>query len=309
MATETKAFNKELRDRLAAYQDAEQLTNGELAKQLSIGTTQVSKYLNEHPEGDVVALEAAAEDVLAAAQRRRMVNDLDLFPTSVAKQVAIALETIRKTNDVGLITGPAGSGKTCGLALYARQNPSILVITASRWASTGSGLVSLLFSALETRSWNGNMSRVRWMEERLKGSNRLLCVDNAHRLSPSGREWLFDFHDATQIPVALVGNPEIESVLAKNDQQFSRIGLVTHVKTTDPAHVGRSLCRQLLPGNEDSVADLLTKLAASKGHARSTKKHLLLAHDMLPSCNGDARDALKAANLRLLSEVRLTAKS
>jgi len=304
-----KTFNEDLRARLAVYQEAENLTNGELAKQLNVGATQVSKYLNKHPEGDVDTLEAAAEDVLSAASRRRAVANLALFPTSVSRRVAVALETIRRTNDVGLIVGPAGAGKSCAVELYARANPATIIVTASRWNATACGLIRLVFDALESRSWKGNESKASWIEARLRGSNRLLCIDNAHRLSMSGREFVFDFHDSTRIPIALIGNESIERDLSACDQHSSRIGLVKRVDCDDSMHVAKSLARQLLPSAEETAADLIAKVAASKGRARAAKKHLLLAHDLLEGCNGDARQAIKAANLCLLSDVRLSANA
>jgi len=304
-----RQYNEEVRARLDDYRNSYDppLTNRDLARELGCGVTQISKYLNGRPDWDVAELENTIEDVLKTATLRRAGSDQAMLETSVTRQINAVCETIRKTNDIGLISGPAGTGKTVAIAMYAARMPSAIVITLTKWACNSYSIERLLFAALETRSFKrAGKCRADWMLDRLRNSNRILIVDNAHRLTKSGREWLFDFQDATSIPIALVGNPEVLDAITDNDQQFSRIGIVQSVVLRDASEIAGKILAAAAPAAHDQIGDLARTIASKKGHLRSLKKHLLLIPELLPACAGDYRDAMLAAHTQLVSDYRLS---
>jgi DNA transposition AAA+ family ATPase len=303
-----QAYNEELRVQLDAYRNScnPPLTNRDLARELGIGVTQISKYLNKNPDWDVTDLESTIEDVLKAATLRRAGDSQEMIKTSVTQQINAVCETIRKTNDIGLIFGPAGTGKTVAIAMYAKEMPSAIVITLTKWAANAHGIERLIFEALETRTFKkSKKSRAGWLLGRLRKSNRILIVDNAHRLTKSGREWLFDFQDATGIPIALVGNPEVLDAIEDNDQQFSRIGIVQSVKLKDSSAIATRILAESAPAANEHIGDLVRTIASKKGHLRSLKKHLLLLPELLPAFEGDYRKAMLAAHTQLVSDYKL----
>jgi hypothetical protein len=293
-----------LRARLEAFKQETKFSLGELSKKLNAGATQVSKYLNKHPEGDVATLEATIEDVLGAAARRKLATEVVLFECRAARDVAAVMELIRKTNDIGLIHGAAGVGKTCGSLRYLQDHPSAIMIRISKWFCGGHAVASLLFDAMETRSWPGNEAKVPWMATRLRNSDRLIIVDNAHRLQASGLEWLFDFHDETHVPIALVGNPEILDKIRKNDQQFSRVGLVQEITVKDADHVAKTMIGQMAP-EAAGIQDMAEVIVEKRGHARALRKHLMLLPEMLAKAKGNVREAIAMAHTKLVSDYTL----
>jgi DNA transposition AAA+ family ATPase len=280
-----KPFNENLRNRLEQYQKDHKLSQGELGKKLGVSSTAISKYLNGKPEGDVAKLESIAEDVLKTALTFRRI-DKQPRETSVSRSIAANINTARKTNDIALITGPAGIGKSKGLELYHLENPSAVAITAARWCRNATEMFRALWDAVETAGWSrGHASghavrKIDFLIERLKGSDRPLIIDNAHRLRPGALEFLFDFHDATEIPIILIGNPEIKTLLAKNDQQFSRIGLHKHIEGFDrPREVAEMVIGQVAP-DFSLVVDLAVKVLTQQGKARALRKQLSLAQEL-----------------------------
>lgn len=304
-----QAYNDELRERLDTYRNSfdPPLTNRDLARELGIGVTQISKYLNGKPDWDVSDLETTIEDVLKSAALRQAGGNQEMLETSVTRQVNAVCETIRKTNDIGLIYGPAGVGKTVAISMYAKHMPSAIVITLSQWAANAHGIERLIFAALETRSYkNSGQSRAEWLLSRLRKSNRILIVDNVHRLTNNGRKWLFDFHDHAGIPIAMVGNPEILDAVNDNDQQFTRIGIFKNVQLKDASAIATRILAASAPAANEHIGDLVRTIASKKGHLRSLKKHLLLIPELLPACEGNYRDALLAAHTQLVSDYKLS---
>lgn len=271
-------FNEELRARLDDYRSRLELNNADLGRELGIGATQVSRYLSGAPNWDVSKLERVIDDVLKNEKTRKR-SALALFKTPVSKLVDGAFETLRETNDVGVIFGPAGLGKTCGIQLYVADHPSAIALTATRWRRDCASVVAMLFHSGSTQSWKGNDSRADFVVRRLKDSNRLIIVDNAHRLTAAARELLFDLHDETGCPLALVGNPELLDEIRKNDQQFSRIGVKTELrlKPKEAGKVADQIVEQLAPEALLELRPLVEVVAEKQGHFRAVRKQLNLA--------------------------------
>lgn len=169
-----------------------------------------------------------------------------------------------------------------------------------------------LFAALETRGKTPGLRRADWLVERLRGSNRLLVLDNAHRLTCGALQWLFDFYDACEVPdtgahiaVALVGNPEVLEKILANDQQFSRIGLMRPIKPVDMATLAKQMLHRLCPDHAAELQDLAAKVAGERGHLRALKKHLLLMPEFMAAAKGEARRAFLMAHTQLVADYTL----
>jgi hypothetical protein len=306
-ASRARPFKPEIQNRLLAYRDENRLSNGDLARELDTNQTAVSKYLNGKPEGDVARLEAVAEDVLKTAGARAELK-LRLFETNVTTQISGYFEQVRKTDDFGLVHGAAGLGKSRAVEIYAAGNPTAIALELNRWQSSPHGIEELLFQTLETGQWPGNVRRIAWMVQRLRKSRRLLIFDNAQRLSRLGLEWIFDFHDATGCPVALVGNPEVLRPIRSNDQQFSRIGIVREVKLEKHADIATEMVAQILPelaANAQFVG-LATQVVKQRGHMRALRKQLVLTRDFLSGpFAGQPALAFKTAHDSLVRDYKL----
>lgn len=299
-----KPFNEELRSQLLAYRENFSLSLRDLARELTIGEASVSRYLNGKPEGDVAALESKIEDVLKLSPDRRAAV-AGLFETPVTRKINEVCQTIRKTNDVGLIHGPAGLGKTCGVQLYLSANPTALAVTLTKWTCTAAGLERAVADQLVRRKHAE--PRAIWIANKLRRSNRLLLIDNAHRLTGSGRQWVFDFHDDTGIPIALVGNPEVLDEIRTNDQQFSRVGIVRALKVDEHLAARTSEMLQLhCPAHAAALHGLAAQVVNERGHFRALKKHLLLLPELMGAARGDVKKAFLMAHTQLVNDYALT---
>lgn len=298
-----KPFNSGLREALESYRDRNELSLSDLARQLGTNPTQVSKYLGGKPEGDVDKLEGLIADVIKNESRRRAANN-ELFPTSISRQLAGDLETIQETNDFALVSGPAGIGKSCGIELYVRDHPAAVAVTVKVWTRNPNDIEGLVFHAVANSGWRGNQKRSDFLVSKLRGSKRLIIVDNAHKLTPRGLEWLFDFHDSTDCPVGLIGNPEILERIKKNDQMFSRIGLFESLTLAkgQALAIARRMIAQLIPTAGDDLDGVAEAVAENQGHFRAVKKELLLARKIRENSKGELpwETAVKAAHTQLV---------
>jgi DNA transposition AAA+ family ATPase len=303
---ETKPFTEEIRARLADYKARRELSHSELAAELGYNVTQVSKYLGAKPDWDVSRMESVIDDVLANESRREQVK-LETFETPISEAMGGVFERTRKTNDISLTFGPAGVGKSKGVELYAVNNPSCIVVTATMWKREPDDIEGAIFRSVSNRGWDGRTKRGDWAVQKLHRSNRLIIIDNAQRLKMATLAWLFDFHDATGCPIALVGNPEVLEVIRTNDQLFSRIGYqrVLKLKAGVAATVARRQLKQHLPEAEGELASLAEMVGENQGHFRSVRKQLILAKAIRDKKKVSWSDAFKAAHTQLVRDYKL----
>jgi DNA transposition AAA+ family ATPase len=287
---EVLPYNETLRSKLEAYRSENNLSREQLGKRLGISGTAVSRYLNCKFEGNIKRFEGLAADFLKAEEQRKE-QQIVIFDTSVALDIEAALHTIRKTNDIGLVTGNAGIGKSKAVERFKALNPTSIVISGSKWCRNFPEMVREFWNSIETSGWGGKVKKIDFILERFVDSNRLVILDNAHRFSKGGFEFIFDFYDATRCPIGMIGNPEVIERIQANDQQFSRIGLHTHVEKVEKKCKGRAdgkekelsvagaIIQQIAPAFAD-CEDLAEKVIANKGHLRALRKLLSLADEI-----------------------------
>jgi DNA transposition AAA+ family ATPase len=275
----------EFREQIAAFMAANNWTNESLAKQIGKSAHTVYMYLRGRYAGTWREVE---RDLLDAIERieARQLPPSGLIKTAVTDRVARGLRRAERTGDIALLHGPAGLGKTVGCIKYAQDNPIAIRITALRGAASPKALEQAIWLRIESRGWKRKGARVRYLINKLRGANRLLIIDNAQRLGIAAIEWLFDFHDETGCPVALVGNSEVLSRVSGRDQLHSRIGL-NWLVNIDPGD-GSAMDQYLELGLSElpdaaarkSVLSEARKVVAGPGHIRRLRKQVKLAIDI-----------------------------
>lgn len=312
LAPRAKPFNDLLRQELLSYKQEMGITNRQLSKELGTNETAVVKYLNGKPEGDVAKLEAAADSLMRSALKRVQARST-LTSTNVTDDMESAFETIRKTNDVGLVAGASGIGKTCGCALYLMKNPICILISASTLMHSKEAVIGMIWNEVKPRDWNtSHGTHLQVIGRRLGGANRMIIVDDAHRLSRSGLRAVFAIHDLTESPVALaVFDNEVENLVAADGQLYSRIGLRMPLKLKSTEELARHLIEQFAPDSGEELVDLSLQVIREQGHGRALRKQLLLARDIRENLEGTRRQvdwptAFRAAHTRLIRPYDLT---
>lgn len=302
--SQVDAEHAELHRRFAEAVDADGLTLHKVGLALGYSPSVVSQYLKDgrYP-GDLKKLRRRVAEWLQKRESRRLVG-VKLVHTDVSQAIATALEVIRQTNDVGVIYGDAGIGKTSGILLYLDDNPLSVVVTLNRWTRTADAIEAAVLQRIEHGAWKRGMARGNFIVERLRDSNRLLIVDNAHKATRSGLEWLFDLHDETRIPIALVGNEEVLREIEANDQRFSRVGLKQPITSGRGKALLRHLTQQIAPAFVGKVEDLLEQVSDQHGRFRAVAKQLSLA-GKLADAGMEPVAAVRSAHTRLVRHYQL----
>jgi DNA transposition AAA+ family ATPase len=287
--TEQETYNPILVQQLVQMRDApgSEWSNNTFARKLGVSSAMVSQYLNCKYPGDVALLEKKIEDFLRNEARRRA-SGVKTTATSEFKQMATALELVRKTNDAGEILAHSGDGKSRALELYIGgdevlkldPNPTAVLFHVRSWAKDLGSVEGALFDAIGKEGYDNRTKRAVWMAKKLRGSDRLIIVDDAHKLTRPALQFLFDFHDDTGCPMAFVGTFDLHDKLSADAQQLSRVGLRFEIVPKDQRLLITHLMAELIPGvngESEELADLCEQVAAHEGCYRSVHKQLKLA--------------------------------
>jgi DNA transposition AAA+ family ATPase len=290
-------------ERLVAFKKQSGLSFEEIANLIGSSAAQVNRAVNKKFKGDPITFEAKVEDFLKNEPKRRRDSKV-LFENDFSREVGNFLETVRRTNDIGIGHCQAGMGKTKGITLYVIKNPTTISAELPIWDAGVNGVERILFNCIETRGWDHNTSRGDFISARLSGSHRLIIIDNAHKLSFRSRQWLFDFHDQSGCPIALIGNPEILEEIKKNDQQFSRVGLLCEFRGQSASVDAERMIKIHWPDAEGKLDGLPIQVIKEQGHLRSLRKHLELARDIATAFDSP-EEAFRAAHTKLVTNYKL----
>ena len=319
-AAQKKKFEparKELRDSLERLGRDRGWSRSVLGVKLGVHASYVSKFINGSNDFIIGPMERAVEDLLKSAQ---LSSDaaVELFPTFITRRITGVFETARKTSDVALIFSAAGLGKTSACWIERTDRPLTLFLTAVKGGSSAGAMQSQLFELLENRSYDQQTLKRTFIRDRLKNSGRLLLIDNGQRLYADALQYFFDLHDETGIPVVILGNPEVEKTIRRNDQMFSRIGAKEDIALPpfaaakaevkkNVAEVVDGILSQMIPAWAAEIRDLGLQIAWQRGHFRALRKTITLAHELSlqnPALH-EPRKAMAAAHTKLVRDYTL----
>jgi DNA transposition AAA+ family ATPase len=295
-ATENKRkvypCDKVLRERLSVLRELPGWSNNVIAKRMGVNPAVISQYLNDEGciyPGDIKSLETKITDLLDN-EARRQASGVETVKCDETQQVRTALEYIRKTSDIGLIIDSSGGGKTRGCEFYVKENPTAIFFRAYAWCVAKKDAERFMFDKAGQSGYDNRTPRTVHAVNKLRGSERLIVVDDAHFLHHTALLWWVHFHEATQMPLALGGTFELLKKIEADPQIFSRVGLRFEIKKLDDKggividrELIKHLIHQLLPncnGELADLTDLCEQVAREHGQYRSVHKQLKVTAEL-----------------------------
>lgn len=224
-------------ERLKAYISESGKTQTAVGKELGISSGAISAFLSKKYKTPHMLIPKVANLINRNEKKAVAPKAPDFAPTSVSKIVQNAIAYAHLRGVISVVYGDAGVGKTSTVNEYVKNDKLAMLITISPTFASITGVNELIAAQLGVRE---RVSRKLTMEivDRLKGSGRVLIVDEAQHLTVRALNHLRCLSDESGIGVALVGNEEVYSKMrgsGKADfaQLFSRVGMRKQVQTRD----------------------------------------------------------------------------
>lgn len=200
---------------------------------------------------------------------------------SVHKLMEVVCDRTRLHQNFGVVTGYVGVGKTRFLYEYRDTHPMTVLIEASPNMTPGVLLTELL-EKLNNAVPPGLDRKFREIVRVLKGTNYLLMVDEAEKLSSSALEYMRRIRDMAKVGVVLAGTEKLTNLIKPQHGQFdqirSRVGMWPMTIERITRDDADEMARQALTEAGDLPDDVLDALwAYASGSARVLNENLIPA--------------------------------
>ena len=282
MVNDTPPTNAALRAKIQALIDAGE-SQTDIAKGARVNRSILSQWLDDKDPGNSSKWEANLAGWLA----RRGLETLSFIPTietGVSKQIAIAARMVRDGRIMGKCIGRSGIGKSRGSAVVAGADPggviafSVTQVTGKREALRVKLMEAMGIQGPTKRAAGGRSAAMdAELHKRLTGTDILILIDEAHRLTKSGQNYLMEIWNETHAPQLWLGTDELVERVDRDEQIGSRLEYTLYLTTEDPegvippAALVKHLINSRLPEVNGDLAELLplcVNLAISGNYRR-----------------------------------------
>jgi hypothetical protein len=274
--SETEEIRKQLRQLIKERK----VSQADVAHSIGVGNATLSQWLNNIYLGNISKITGQIKSYLSLQTEREESPKYEFrfVMTSVAKKVFEIARLCHKNNEIGVVYGEAGLGKTCAVKEYARLNTDVILINACPgW--TRRTLMKKIHIKLGYCGGKYVDDMVGESVNKLMNSGRLIIVDEAENLDSDILNSLRRIHDEAGVGILLVGMPSLLSNLKgkKRDYQqlYSRVSRAYNLKPIQMTDVelmcnDKELCRffyEACQGNARRLSHLLPEtLRVSKGN-------------------------------------------
>jgi hypothetical protein len=300
-----------IRAQVRALMEAEKLTMVDVAKASGIAYGTFTAWLGKTYAGNNVRVAEQVrrwlESRKAAARAHALAPRAPAFiETPAAEAFFAGFEHAQHMQDLVVITGVPGTGKTSAAEAYRARTPNVWVITGEPTLNSPASLLEELADRIglhERASGGRRISQA--IVRRLAGCGGLLIVDEAQHLPSPALDQLRTIHDLARIGTVLLGNETVYGRIgggarsAHYAQLSSRVGMRLARNRVTKRDVDMLLDAWNLAGKEERA--LLHAIARKPGALRNLTKTIRFAHLLAGAAGAEAvtESHIKAAWERL----------
>lgn len=215
----------ELANQLREHMTEHEVSQGMVAKSIGCTAGVISAWLSGKYAGDIAGTEEKIRQYLVLESARA---DAHVLPT-VAVLKTTAFATITNTLNAAAqkralvsVTGESGIGKTTAIKEYARTHAAVMLIEVDD-GFTSRDLFCELCELLGLPTRGTLHALLKRICDKLRGSGRLLIVDEAEYLPKRALDMLRRLRDFAQIPIALVGLPRLNENIQGDQNNFAQL--------------------------------------------------------------------------------------
>lgn len=202
---------EETRNALAAFMKESQKSQRQLSKETGLSTSVISQFLNGTYPGDNGEVSKAIEQYLTVGKERlSSVSEARFYEGLYnTREVLFACNYAHRNNDITLVSGDAGAGKTTALRHYADTNTGVIFVTANACITTATAILSLICRKIGRQIPARRAALMNTLVEQLSDTNRLIIIDEADHLSLDALQAVRNLNDEAHCGIVLSGNDKI----------------------------------------------------------------------------------------------------
>lgn len=277
----------DLRERIRVVaQDDPTYSQARIAREADVSGATLSQFLGGTYAGSVQNVARKLQTWLQALDDRKTAGKLpegpEWVPTPTSEKILAGLRYAQMANDLVLIIGGAGLGKSKTIQRYGKIAPNVWHVELT--PATGSVMSCLqeIAIALGLRDLTNSAAYLqRAIFTRVRGTGGVLVLDEAQHLTVQALDQVRAINDQAGIGLVLCGNERVYTQMAGGnrapflDRLHSRIGKKILLKRATTGDADAIIAAW---GIEDSPCkEAIRKIASTSGALRVLNKVLRLA--------------------------------
>lgn len=202
-------------------------TQTQVAKEIGLSTATISQFLDGSYKGNNKKVKNTIDKYIEQIKERNKIkNGISFYPELYnSRQTLFICNYAHLNNDIALICGAAGAGKTTALNHYKANNIGVIMVTADPCCSTTLGILKRILLALNKPIKGDKSVMFNDLIKYFKGSNKLLIIDEADNLNFTALQTIRTLNDKAKIGIVLSGNDKIyrQMLTGQKSYEFEQI--------------------------------------------------------------------------------------
>jgi len=213
---------------LKQFLEKQGLSQASIARSIGISASALSQYMRGIYTGDVEALEKKINTYMENYHEQSGQNNkMAIVQTADLTMVDCTCSEIVINQEMGVIYGKAGTGKTVAIKDWASKHPEAVLVETLPMMSAKELLLTILEALGQRNAQGSTVKLIKDIAKLFKKSERVLLIDEAENLTTKSLEAIRRIHDFSQVPVVLIGTYAlIQNLKGRNGellQLYSRI--------------------------------------------------------------------------------------
>lgn len=277
---------KQTIQRLTDYMEISGKTQKQVSKETDLSTAVISQFIKGTYKGNNEEIDRVINKYLELVERRKFNIDCVRFYDGLQNTTVtnFVCSYAHRNNDIALVCGDAGAGKTTALERYKENNVGVVMITANSCTTSAVAILKMISQKIG-KSMNSRKDLL--MTELInyfRDTNRLIIVDEADHLTMAAVQALRNLNDEAHVGIVLSGNDKIYNQMvsgAKSSElQQLRSRILVRRRVTNEYTLEEF--KNIFPDLNNECLGYLIQLAR-KESLRTAIKLLRIAYDVNPS--------------------------
>jgi DNA transposition AAA+ family ATPase len=226
-------YSEKIHAEFVAFLKESGFSQAAAARGLNVSSSAVNGYINRNYPGDVPGLEKKVKTWLAAQYRKRDKPNIPFVETGTVLDIWKAIERAQDNEDISIVVGDAGTGKTAAAAQYAERSSQAVVVEMGSICNRKSVVIQIA-KAMDISIIGSTAELMDEIIDRLRDTGKCLVIDEADRLNYATLDSLRRISDLAHCGLVLIGVTEFASKLKNKVRDFnqisSRVGTLLMVK-------------------------------------------------------------------------------
>lgn len=273
---------KELMQRLTDFMNISGKSQKQISKETTLSTSVISQFLKGTYNGNNEEVAKILTRYLELADKRNFNIKHVSFNTELrnTESVLFACNYAHTRNDITLVCGDAGAGKTTALRYYEDNNVGVVFVTANSCTSSATSILNLICNRIGKTVTGRKDLLMTTLISYFKNTNRLIIIDEADHLTLPALQAVRNLNDEAEIGIVLSGNNKIynQMIIGSKSSELQQLRTRIIVRRKVVNEYSLDEFKVIFPNINDECLAFLIQLAESES-LRTAIKILEIVYD------------------------------